>query len=123
MNDYWIWIFAGIILGAFLWLKFRFFISAKRVKELQQSGAWVVDVRSESEFASDRVRGAKNFPLQRLAADIQKQCPDKDQVILCHCLSGSRSAFGVAQLRKLGYRNSYNLGSASRAHHLLDASS
>lgn len=119
MNDYIVWVIAGLILGGFLWLKFRFFVSAQKVGALVKEGALVIDVRTESEYHSDPVEGAKNLPLSELPKGIGKLCPNKEQVILCHCLSGSRSAFGVAQLRKLGYRNSFNLGSVGRAHGLL----
>jgi len=119
MSDYTIWIIAGLILGGVLWLKFRFFVSAERARKLVNEGAMVIDVRTESEYYADPVEGAKNLPLSDLPQKISQLCPAKEQVILCHCLSGSRSAFGVAQLRKLGYQNCYNLGSSGRAHRLL----
>jgi len=39
---------------------------------------------------------------------------------LVHCLSGGRSAVAKMQLRRLGYRNVYNLGSLGRAKQIVD---
>ena len=48
------------------------------------------------EFQSGHVPNAINLPLSSVANDVIKQFPNKDQVLLLHCLGGGRSA--VAQV-------------------------
>jgi phage shock protein E len=47
--------------------------------------------------------------------------PDKDKVLLLHCLSGMRSLNGLRQLQRLGYKNVFNLGSLARAKQIVNA--
>jgi rhodanese-related sulfurtransferase len=44
---------------------------------------------------------------------------DKNQVLLLHCLSGTRSAMAKIKLKKMGYPNAFNLGSYGRAEGIL----
>jgi len=45
--------------------------------------------------------------------------PDKNQVLLLHCLSGTRSGIAKRQLKSMGYQNVFNLGSYGRAGKIL----
>ena len=72
----------------------------RRVKEMIEAGAAVVDVRSVSEFVQGNVPGSKNLPLP----DIQnwrKQFHSGDQVILV-CRSGARSGVATQVLASHG---------------------
>lgn len=80
-----------------------------------KNGALVIDVRSPSEFSSGHLAQAVNIPMEDLATVLPKQVTDKNQVLLLHCLSGTRSGMAKSQLRSLGYTNVFNLGSYSRA--------
>jgi rhodanese-related sulfurtransferase len=57
--------------------------------------------------------------LGELSSKIATVCPDKDHVILLHCMSGGRSGMGAGTLKSLGYTNAFNLGSYSRAESIL----
>jgi phage shock protein E len=94
-------------------------VSAAQAKQLLAAGARVVDVRTPGEFGQDSVAGAVNIPLSALAADVPRRFPDRDVVLLLHCLSGGRSRIGCRKLKALGYRRVYNLGSVSRARSLV----
>lgn len=64
------------------------------------AGAALVDVRTPEEFAMGHVAGAKNIPVQELAARY-REIP-KGQVVL-YCRSGARSASAAQLLTAKGY--------------------
>ncbi len=80
-----------------------------------KNGALVIDVRSAGEFSSGHLSKAVNIPMEELESALPKQVKDKDQVLLLHCLSGTRSAMAKSKLKSLGYTNVFNLGSFARA--------
>lgn len=105
---------AAVLVGLFA-LKRASFVSSDKARQLLRQGAIVVDVRNPGEFNSGHVPGALNVPLGSLSAEVPKRFPDKNQVLLLHCLSGARSGIARQQLKHLGYANAFNLGSYSRA--------
>lgn len=105
---------AGVLLGLFV-LKRASFVPAEKARQLLRQGALVIDVRSPDEFNAGHLPGAINLPLGELSRDIAGRVPDKDQVLLLHCLSGARSGIARQQLKRMGYRNVFNLGSYGRA--------
>jgi len=113
---------AVVVLGVvvFLLLKRASFVSAAKACGYLKEGALVVDVRSPMEHAAGHPQGAINIPLDRLREGVEQEVKSRDQVILVHCLSGGRSAVAKMQLRRLGYRNVYNLGSLGRAKQIVD---
>jgi phage shock protein E len=113
------WLVIGAVIMAFiLWKRLALLSPAKAHAWLQQ-GAMVVDVRSEAEFRERHLATAINIPLGRLHDEIGQHAPNKDRVILLHCLSGGRSGVGQGVLRRMGYKNAYNLGSYGRAEKIL----
>jgi len=82
-------------------------------------GARVIDVRSASEYQAGHLPEAVNVPLDALAQQIQRAAPDKDQVLLLHCFSGTRSGMARRILRGNGYTQVFNLGSYGRAESIL----
>jgi phage shock protein E len=109
------WLIIGAVIAAFfLWRRLTM-VQPEQVRAWLQGGALVVDVRSETEFQERHLPGAINLPLGRLREGIGQHAPNKDQVILLHCLSGGRSGVGRGVLKAMGYRNAHNLGSYARA--------
>lgn len=104
-----------VIVIAFLGLRSAAFISAETARQHLQAGALVIDVRSPEEFSSGHIANVVNIPLDELPNRVPKMAPDKQQVLLVHCLSGGRSAVAKQRLKRLGYSNVYNLGSLARA--------
>lgn len=82
-------------------------------------GAVVIDVRSPGEFSRGHLPGAVNVPLGEIARGIEKVAPDRNTVVLLHCLSGARSGMAARALRGLGYSRAFNLGSYGRAEEIL----
>jgi len=113
------WIIIGGAIAAFLVLKRLALVRPELARDYLEGGAKVIDVRSEVEFQEKHLPGALNIPLNRLRDDIGRHAPDKEQAILLHCLSGGRSGIGKSILKKMGYRNAFNLGSYGRAQRIL----
>jgi phage shock protein E len=113
------WIFIGTVIAAFLIFKQVNAVKPETAREWLKKGATVIDVRSEAEFQERHLSGTTNVPLDRLRDEIARVAPDKEQPLLLHCLSGTRSAAGEATLKKMGYRNVFNLGSYGRAEKIL----
>ena len=109
----WIVIVGAVV--AFLLLKRLNLVTPATAREWLNKGALVVDVRSEGEFQERHLPGAINIPLGRLGDEMARRAPDKEQAILLHCLSGTRSGMAKARLKQMGYRNVFNLGSYGRA--------
>lgn len=81
-------------------------------KAMMAQGAIILDVRSPGEFAGGHIKGAKNIPLQQLAAGVKSLAKDKP-IITC-CASGMRSASAKSQLKSLGFEKVENGGSWTR---------
>ena len=58
------------------------------------SGARLIDIRGADEHARERIPGATNLPLDRIA-----DLPRDIRPVVFHCRSGMRTAANVAQLR------------------------
>jgi phage shock protein E len=115
------WIVIAGAVVAFLLLKRLTLVTPATAHEWLNKGALVIDVRSEGEFQERHLPGAINIPLGRLGDEIARRAPDKEQAILLHCLSGTRSGMAKARLKRMGYRNVFNLGSYGRAERVVGA--
>ena len=112
------WISIFVILGIvllFVGVKQLGSISPEAARNYLRQGAKVIDVRSPREFQSGHLPGAINIPGNAIEAQIVRYAPNKESVLLLHCLSGGRSGLAVRSLKKLGYKNAFNLGSYGRA--------
>lgn len=117
---YWILIpiVAAVIATIFL-TKAAGLVSPEQAVDFLKNGAIVIDVRTAGEFRAGHLDGAINIPLTEIETSVPKHISDNSQVLLLHCLSGSRSAAAERQLRAMGYANTFNLGSYRRAAMLL----
>ena len=113
------WIVIMGVVAAFLLVKRLTQVNPGTAREWLDKGALVIDVRSEAEFQERHLPGAINIPLRRLGDEIAERTANKEQPLLLHCLSGTRSGMGRNTLRKLGYRHVFNLGSYRRAARIL----
>jgi phage shock protein E len=109
------WIVIVGAVAAFLLVKRLTQVNPAAAREWLNKGALVIDVRSKGEFDERHLPGAINIPLDRLGEDIARYAPNKEQPLLLHCLSGTRSGMGTSTLRKMGYQHVFNLGSYGRA--------
>jgi phage shock protein E len=86
----------------------------KQIKEISPNDAMhevgcgaatLLDVRSDQDWQTGHVRGAKHLNRGEVEIEIEETVPDLDQRIICYCGGGSRSALVAESLQKMGYRN------------------
>lgn len=88
-------------------------ISAEKAKQTLDTdkSAVLLDVRTEREFTSGRIPGARLLPYDAITAESAKALiPEKTSTVIVYCRSGRRSAIAAKALQKLGYRVVYDLG-------------
>jgi phage shock protein E len=115
----WAIVVAGGVLLVVAFVAFAGSVPAGKAREFLRQGAKVIDVRSAEEFRAGHLPIAINIPLGELTESIGRHLPNKDDVVLLHCLSGGRSGIGTRLLKRLGYRKAYNLGSYRRAEQIV----
>lgn len=108
-----------VVVTVLLMLKKAGQISAKDALAHLKNGALVIDVRGPGEFKSGHLPVAINLPLDEIKTSLPRRVKDKNQVLLLHCLSGTRSGLAKIKLKRMGYRNVFNLGSYGRAQGIL----
>jgi phage shock protein E len=113
------WIIIEVAVAAFLVLMRLALVRPEIAREWLKKGAIVVDVRNEEQFREEHLPGAVNIPLERLRDASGWLAPNREQPVLLHSLSGTRSGMGKAMLRRMGYPNVFNLGSYGRAERIL----
>jgi len=79
-----------------------------QLKEIIKEGAFLVDVRTPSEFGSGSVKGAVNIPLDKVSGQLSKFKGKKHIVVFCR--SGNRSSQAKSILEKNGFDNVINGG-------------
>ena len=79
-----------------------------QLKEVLADNAFLVDVRTPSEFASGSVKGAVNIPLDKVSGQLPKFKNKKHIVVFCR--SGNRSGEAKSILEKNGFNNVVNGG-------------
>lgn len=82
-------------------------VNVDKVRELVESGAYIVDVREENEYERGHIKGAKNIPLSQLRERVN-EIPE-DTPVYVHCKSGQRSYNATLALQNLGYKNVTNI--------------
>ena len=78
-----------------------------QVRALRQSGAFIVDVREEDEFADGHIKGAANIPLSRFR-ERMGEIP-KDRPVYLHCRTGQRSYNAARVLTQSGWEYVFNV--------------
>jgi phage shock protein E len=99
-------------------LAFKFFtrkanaMEQNEVKQLLNSGAKVIDVRTEGEFESGHYKTALNIPVDKLSSNLNL-LGSKEQTILLYCRSGARANTAKSILESNGFKKVINLGGLS----------
>jgi rhodanese-related sulfurtransferase len=91
--------------------------SNEKLSSIIQEGAFLVDVRSPSEFASGSVKGAVNIPLDSVTQQIKKFEGKKHIVVFCR--SGNRSGQAKQILEQNGFNNVTNGGTWENVKNLI----
>jgi rhodanese-related sulfurtransferase len=76
-------------------------MSVADAKAMRDAGAFILDVREQSEWDEYHVPGAKLIPLGSLESRVSEVPRDKDVVVMCR--SGNRSQTGRDVLLKAGF--------------------
>jgi len=77
-------------------------------KEIYNSGAIVIDVRTKEEFKHGSFEGSINIPLDRISSKV-KEIKKKNKPIIAVCRSGMRSGQATSILKQNGIE-AYNGG-------------
>ena len=88
--------------------------------EMILNGAYIVDVREESEVAqSGKIKDAIHIPRGLIEFQLSAESTTnplnikKDSNILIYCAAGIRAALAAKTLQDLGFENVFNLGGLS----------
>lgn len=84
-------------------------IDIYELKEImKKENTVLIDVRSEQEFNEGHLERAISIPNYEIFK-IKDIIKDKDKIIILYCKSGIRSEKSKKELKKMGYKNVYNL--------------
>ena len=72
---------------------------------VKSGNCFLLDVRTEMEYSTVRVKGSVNIPLDKLQTDIVPMVANKSECIILYCATGSRVRRAVQILWSLGYTN------------------
>ena len=84
-------------------------ITKETLKEYQRKGAILIDVRSPQEYNEGHINGAICIPEYDISRSAESVLKDKNETIIVYCSSGYRSKRAQERLKKMGYKNVYNL--------------
>lgn len=84
-------------------------VDVNSAKELIKKGAVILDVREYTEYVAGHIPGAIWAPRGLLDFQAYDWLPDKEKTYLVYCKTGGRGIVASCDLKKLGYKNVYNL--------------
>ncbi len=93
--------------------------AAKRIPELIDNGALVIDVRTAGEFSGGHIEGAMNIPYDRIARELPAVEADKSRPVIVYCRSGARAAAAKKSLIQAGCSSVVNAGTLRNMRRLL----
>ncbi len=82
-------------------------VPMSKIRELVETGAFIVDVRGKEVFDQGHVKGAINIPLGEIRSRYH-EIP-KDVPVYLHCQTSWFSYYAIRALQGLGYTNLYNI--------------
>lgn len=86
-------------------------IDAEELRRLQQSGESfvLIDVREPDEVAQGAIANAAAVPRGVLEHKIETVTTNKEEIIVCYCGGGGRSALAAQNLKRMGFKNVMSL--------------
>ena len=82
-------------------------VKVNEIRELHESGAFILDVREQEEWNAGHLLRAHHVPLSELRQRLD-EIPT-DEPVYVHCRSGQRSYSAVCALQHLGYDQVFNV--------------
>ena len=74
-------------------------------RRVKNGNCFLLDVRTEMEYNTLRIKGSVNVPLDKLQENIPNIVTNKGECIIVYCATGSRVRRAVQILWSLGYTN------------------
>lgn len=90
-----------------------------QLTEAIKEEAFLVDVRTPSEFATGSVKGAINIPLDKVTMELLKFKGKENIVVFCR--SGNRSEQAKIILEKNGFQNVINGGTFQNVNQIINS--
>jgi len=90
-------------------------VSVAEARRRMQSGARLIDVREDTEWANGHVRGAEHLGKGVIERDVEMAIPDKNAEVILYCGGGFRSALATDALQRMGYTNVFSMAGGWRA--------
>lgn len=97
---------AGLVACNLLQKTFRQ-VRVDQVRKLVESGAYIIDVREEDEYAAGHITTAVNIPLSQIRQRLDEIPTDRP--VYLHCRSSQRSYNALLALQGHGFDNIYNI--------------
>lgn len=72
---------------------------------IKSGNCFLLDVRTEMEYNTIRIKGSVNIPLDKLQENIPQIVSNKSECIIVYCSTGSRVRRAAQILWSLGYNN------------------
>lgn len=94
------------------------FDSNEKLRQKIEEGAFLVDVRSPTEFDAGHIKGSINIPLDRVAISLDK-FKNKTSIIV-YCRSGNRSSQAKSILNQKGFNNVINGGTWQKINSIIN---
>lgn len=86
---------------------------------VKKSDTVLLDVRSNREFASGHIPGARNIPIEEVPYKTEELKSIKKPIVV-YCLSGGRSGMAVNILKQNGVGDVYNGGGIGDMQYLIN---
>ncbi|MBX9567734.1 MAG: hypothetical protein K2X77_02520 [Candidatus Obscuribacterales bacterium] len=91
-------------------------ITPEEVLEKQKKGErfHFVDVREDREWNEGRAQGAMHMGRGVIERDVEKNIPNKSDLLILYCGGGFRSALAADNIQKMGYTNVLSMAGGMR---------
>ena len=84
-------------------------INKEDLENYIKQGGVLIDVRSPQEFREGHFDGAISIPDYRIKREIEKEIPNKEEIIVLYCSTGHRSIRAQKIMKNMGYENVFNI--------------
>ncbi|MDD5627509.1 MAG: rhodanese-like domain-containing protein [Elusimicrobia bacterium] len=102
-------------MATIVWSRFGGVKPAQAAELAKQPGAFILDVRTEAEYAGGHLERAQLIPVQSLAGRLAELPAAKKTPILVYCAVGGRSAVAARLLKSKGYEAVHDLAGGINA--------
>lgn len=89
-------------------------VTVAQARARQAAGAYLVDIREQSEWAAGHAAGAMYLGKGVLERDIEARIPDPHAEIILYCGGGYRSVIAAESLQRMGYTNVHSMSGGWR---------